>query len=292
MGAITWRFAAVALSALGVLVSARARPTHQNDARDGNHDGANEGADVAPDSTRQSDAILAACITIADLGVSLCPMGPTGSALQISVTTAVKTDDGSTTPPTPAIACAPMKAGSTPAVCAVFASSITIDAGVTLSGFSALGPSCLPPTRSISKARSMSRATSAATSARRRRTRSAAMERIRAATAVDKAAATRRRPGTVAMATAAALTPAASGRRARDQRARRRLSGQQRRWRRDGWRRRWRDVAGDAAADGRQLRPDRRVGCCWPRRDQPASTAVVAAVPGGLIAITAGTLVP
>jgi hypothetical protein len=89
-------------------------------------------ADVSPPLL---DAMLGACITVAELGVSLCPMTPAGPALEISGDTSLKTDDGTTMPANPAIACAPMMPGSTPAVCALFATSIKIDLDVTLSSF-------------------------------------------------------------------------------------------------------------------------------------------------------------
>ncbi|HUJ63705.1 MAG TPA: hypothetical protein VLX92_34635 [Kofleriaceae bacterium] len=78
-------------------------------------------------------ATLGTCVTIADLGVNLCPMDPPGPALEIATTTAVKTDDGSTMPPDSAIKCAMLTKASAPNVCAIYAQSITIDAGVTLS---------------------------------------------------------------------------------------------------------------------------------------------------------------
>ena len=89
--------------------------------------------DVAIPDVAASDAIEDACVVVSDLGVNLCPMTSPGPALEISASTSIHTDDGMTTPANPAIACAMMKGGSTPSVCAIYATSITIDANVTLS---------------------------------------------------------------------------------------------------------------------------------------------------------------
>jgi hypothetical protein len=85
-------------------------------------------ADGAPDATSS-----AGCIIGSDLGVKLCPVGSAGSALDITATTAISTDTGDTTPADSRIACAAMTAGSTPEVCAIFATTIAIEAGVALS---------------------------------------------------------------------------------------------------------------------------------------------------------------
>ena len=90
-------------------------------------------SDVASPDVTAPDAIQDACVTVSDLGVNLCPMTTPGPALEISATTSIHTDDGKTTPTNSAIACAMMKGGSTPSVCAIYATSITIDANVTLS---------------------------------------------------------------------------------------------------------------------------------------------------------------
>lgn len=76
------------------------------------------------------------CIVVPEVGVNLCPATPPMGPLHITTTTALNTGDGATMPPNPAITCAMMKAGSTPPmVCAIVATTITIDAGVTLSAF-------------------------------------------------------------------------------------------------------------------------------------------------------------
>ncbi|HEY3807062.1 MAG TPA: hypothetical protein VGL61_30880 [Kofleriaceae bacterium] len=118
--------------AIAVLAGCSFHPHASGTDGPGGDDDARATADVSPQPV---DAMLGACISIADLGVNLCPMNPAGPALEVSGDTSLKTDDGTTMPPNAAIACAPMKAGSTPAVCALYATSIKIDLDVTLSSF-------------------------------------------------------------------------------------------------------------------------------------------------------------
>jgi hypothetical protein len=97
---------------------------------------------ATPDSTTSgsdstiapSDIDLRACITVAPLGVNLCPTSLPGGPLEISTNSSIKTDDGTTN--NPALTCTMLMGGATPAdKCVILAQSITIDAGVTLSAY-------------------------------------------------------------------------------------------------------------------------------------------------------------
>ncbi len=94
------------------------------------HLGSNSDGHVGSDAS-------AACVTIPSIGVSLCPSGSPGGAIDLTSSTTLATDTGSTSPPNAMLSCAPMTAASTPDVCAIFATSIKIESGITLA---ATGP--------------------------------------------------------------------------------------------------------------------------------------------------------
>jgi hypothetical protein len=98
--------------------------------RDGS--GAGEGS---PQLDAPTDSMLGACIVVPDLAIDLCPMNPAGGALEIAASVSLHTDDGTTMPNTPGIACTMMMGGSAPMVCAVMAATIKLDTGATLSAF-------------------------------------------------------------------------------------------------------------------------------------------------------------
>ena len=88
----------------------------------------------APADMAGSDAVASACVTVASLGVNLCPSGAPASSLEITADESLKTDDGTSMPSDPQLGCAALMPGGTPAaVCVVYAQTIKIDANATLS---------------------------------------------------------------------------------------------------------------------------------------------------------------
>ena len=103
----------------------------------GSGTGSPSDATGAPDGTAGSDARTPdatpsnGCATVAGLGVMLCPMTVPSGDLHVSVDTVMDTMTGKSTPT--GLVCAALTPASAPAVCAIAASTITIDLGVTLS---------------------------------------------------------------------------------------------------------------------------------------------------------------
>lgn len=88
----------------------------------------------APGDTGGSDVTALTCVTLPALGVDLCPSGTPASSLEITADESLKTDDGTSMPSDPQLACATTPNGTPTAVCVLYAQTITIDAGATLSG--------------------------------------------------------------------------------------------------------------------------------------------------------------
>jgi hypothetical protein len=93
------------------------------DARaDGDPDAAHDGtADAAPP-----------CEAIASLGVDVCATMQPGGPIDIATSTTLDTDDGTTNPSNPAVACIAVASGAMPDACVVLATTFTIDANRTL----------------------------------------------------------------------------------------------------------------------------------------------------------------
>ena len=96
-----------------------------------------DGSSAHPnDSTARSDGPLpdaATCESIASLGVDLCPSGAPAAGIVIASDESLNTMDDTTTPMDSALGCAPIPGAMPSEVCVLYARSITIDAGVTLS---------------------------------------------------------------------------------------------------------------------------------------------------------------
>ena len=93
-------------------------------------------SDATTSDARKPDAPLtdaATCETIASLGVNLCPSGAPAAGIEIMVDESLDTTDGTTTPSDPSLVCAPAPGAMPSQVCILYAQSIKIDSGVTLS---------------------------------------------------------------------------------------------------------------------------------------------------------------
>ena len=91
-----------------------------------------DGHHGSSDGHLDSGGSQAACVTVASIGVHLCPSGAPSGMIDITSSATLVTDSGATSPPNAMLSCAPMTTASTPNVCAIFATSIKIEKGITL----------------------------------------------------------------------------------------------------------------------------------------------------------------